>query len=54
MARPHNQRDATFLQAFHTIKGFSVRLRESPQRDRVSPGFQGVTMPRLRIRLNTS
>lgn len=44
----------SFLQAFHTTKGFFVRLRESLQRDRVSPRFLADPMPRLRVRLNTS
>lgn len=45
---------ATFIEAFHTIRGFFTMLRASLQRDRVSPAFQGDSPLGIQIRLNSS
>lgn len=44
----------TFQQAFHTLRNFVVRLRESVQRDRVSGRINGPDPMNVQVRLDSS
>ncbi len=44
----------SFHRTFRTLRGFIVRLRESVQRDRVSPQFRDGVPSRIQIRFDTS